>query len=553
MCQKLQATTADILIAFQTRPGVDSDSIINAGEASVKGSTTKIKPQGKGFYGFKMQPGSTTVMQLFGTDYHVYYQDKDELETAAEDVLAITNWKVAGDKAKRQGTQRRLQMLGYYNGQVDKKMGKGSEYGILGFQADNKLRTDGDVGSKTRRKLDDVVEKKNKTGEVYISRRALIRFDWAPHRTRTDIYYGWPKRQAPMVDDRGFVKVKSHGIELYGPVICVQRKTSFRVKVIREFVDENATLIATSDDENLVEIKSTSPLPKGEKFILNMASKDPGRKPKSTSVKIKYKSGDTETEIASLQVIVMPFKVVKARLYWVTIKDSTGTSITCAGTPAGSTTKADKDKLAAYKRSFRTVKALCRSIWRHYGIYIKFLPDRSKTVTLSKAGRLSKPYKTEFNKMINAKDDSGNSSSKSEINVLVVHSIEAYLGLGYDAVDYKWPNGIVFLKGTDGVLETAKTMAHELGHFFSLANCIGTKKYIHADDDPNAKNKKTDLWTVSKLMYSYAKHKRPINPGLGYKRSGGKVTIRNLPSDPTDNEVYNANKWARNAKFYCKP
>jgi len=557
--QKLQATTADVLIAFQTRGGVDSDSIINAGEATIKGTTKKIKPQGKGYYGFKMEEdtvvsASVVVMRLLGTDYYVLYQSQDELEYAPEGVLAITNWKVTGNKATRAGQQRRLQMLGYYSGQVDKKFGKNSELGVLNFQADNKLRTDGEPGAKTQKKLDDVVEKENKTGNVYISRRKLLSFDWAPHPTNAKISKGSPKRQAPPVDDRGFKKVKSDGINLHGPAVCVQLKTEFRVKVIREFIAEDANLVATSDDTNLVEITSSMPLPKKEKFLLQMKSKDPGRKPKATSVKIKYKKGDQEIEVGSLQVIVMPLKIIKARLYWVTIKDATGASITPAGTPGGSTTKAHKDTLAAYQRSFSRIKVLTRSILRNYGIYLKFLSDRSKTVTLSKAGRISEAagFKTEFNKVINTNDDKGNASSKTEINICVVNAIDKYIGLGYDAVDYKWPNGVLTTKYL-GSLQSAWVMAHEIGHFLSLANCIGTKKYIHADDDPSAKNKKKDLWTVAKLMYYALGHVRPYDLGFGYKRSGIKLTIRDLPSDPTDNEVYNANKWARNAKFYCKP
>ena len=558
MCQKLQATTADILIAFQTRAGVDADSIINGGEASIKGSATKIKPQGKGYYGFKIQPGTTTVMQLFGSDYHVGYQTEDELEKADKDKLAITGWKVAGDKAKLTGTQRRLQLLGYYyNGRVDGKKGKGTEYAVLNFQADNKLRTDGEIGSKTKNKLDDITENKNKSGEVYIARRSLIRFDWAPHSKKPKVYYGWPKVQAPMVDDRGFVKVKSNGIDLHGPVISVQRKTSFRVKVIREFIDKDATLIATSDDTNLVEIKSTLPLPKGEKFILSMASKDPGRKPKSTSVRIKYKHGDKEIEIASLQVVVMPLKVIKVRPCYVTVKDSTGASKTPAGTAGGSTDAVEVFTLNKYKKNFRMTKALARSILRHYGIYVKYLSERSKTVTLTTAGTLSKKgndfWRTEFNKIMNAKDSSGNASSKSEVNVFLVYDVEDARGLCWDAKRIKWPNGIVMMEDPEGILVTAWILAHELGHMLGLANYFITPTRAHADDDPDKDHKKKDLWTLARLMYAFTGHKRPYNLGFGYKKPAAKISIRNLPSDGTDNEAEHANSWARNSKFYCNP
>ena len=119
-------------------------------------------------------------------------------------------------------------------------------------------------------------------------------------------------------------------------------------------------------------------------------------------------------------------------------------------------------------------------------------------------------------------------------------------------MDYSWPNGVLATKHKT-VLDSAHVLAHEIGHFLSWANCIGAKKYIHADDDPDAAHKKTDLWSVAKLMYFNLFHKRPYNLGFGWKKVGIKVTIRNLPSDPTDNEVATGNKWARDAKFYCKP
>ncbi len=562
MTQKINATTADVLVAFQTRPGVDSDAIIKAGEATIKGTTTKIKPQGKGYYGFKMEADttvtvSTVTMRLLGTDYHVYYQEKDELETSAEDVFAITCWKEPGNEKKLPGIQRRLQMMGYYKGRVDAKRGNGTEFGILNFQADNKLRTDGEIGNKTRSKIKDITDKKNKSGQIYISRRSLIRFDWAPHSKNAKLSYGWPQRYAPMIDDRGSVKVKSAGINLHGPVVSVQVKTWFRVKVIREFIDKNATLIATSDDTNLVEIKSPSPLPKEEMFILKMASKDPGRKPKATSVRIKYKQGDKETEIASLQVIVTPVKIIKVRPCYVTVKDSTGASKTPAGTAGGSTDAAEVFALNKFKKDFRMVKALARSILRHYGIYVKYLAERNKTVTLSKAGTLSKKgddhWRTEFNKIMNTKDSSNKASSKSEVNVFLVYDVEDARGLCWDAKRIKWPNGIVMMEDPEGVMVSAWILAHELGHMLGLANFFINPTRAHADDDPDEKHKRNDLWTVSRLMYALTGHKRPYNPGFGYKKPGGKVSIRNLPSDGTDDEMKHANSWARNSKFYCNP
>ena len=56
----------------------------------------------------------------------------DEKEKADKKCFALTGWKVTGDKTKLMGAQRRLQLLGYYyNGRVDDKGGKLTEYAAL--------------------------------------------------------------------------------------------------------------------------------------------------------------------------------------------------------------------------------------------------------------------------------------------------------------------------------------------------------------------------------------------------------------------------------------
>ena len=60
--QKLEATTAEVLLAFQTCPGVDSANIIDGGPALVKdasGRSHSTKPQGSGYYGLKIGVGGT--------------------------------------------------------------------------------------------------------------------------------------------------------------------------------------------------------------------------------------------------------------------------------------------------------------------------------------------------------------------------------------------------------------------------------------------------------------------------------------------------------------
>ena len=174
MTQKLKAITADFLICFQTSPGIDANTIINGGDGKITGSKTTVKPQGKGYYGFKMAKGTTCEFELFDTKYTVSCPPKPDTDNVITNDFRFTNW---GDLAKDKKTaciQRSLEVLGYYTGQVDDTRGEKTERAVLNIQADNKLRTDGVVGPKTLQKLKDVLNK-NKSGKVPILRKNLMR------------------------------------------------------------------------------------------------------------------------------------------------------------------------------------------------------------------------------------------------------------------------------------------------------------------------------------------------------------------------------------------
>jgi hypothetical protein len=84
----------------------------------------------------------------------------------------------------------------------------------------------------------------------------------------------------------------------------------------------------------------------------------------------------------------------------------------------------------------------------------------------------------------------------------------------------------------------------------------------HADDDPSDANKKEDIWSLRKLMYSY----NPYNPtragdawaqnvGYGQHLRGSMVTLRNLSNDNnTDDECKKARDYASTpAQVYHNP
>jgi hypothetical protein len=110
-------------------------------------------------------------------------------------------------------------------------------------------------------------------------------------------------------------------------------------------------------------------------------------------------------------------------------------------------------------------------------------------------------------------------------------------------------------------VEIGRTLAHEMGHFLGLANAFVNPSFTHSEDDPNAANKKRDIWSLRRLMFGGW----PTNPdvraadawahnnGYGQGNKGSMVSVRNLPADHTDNECANARRHAVSRRFYRNP
>lgn len=282
MTQEAEATTADILVSFQKRPGIDSDDIINAGNATlyVDGGNRAVRPSRRGVYTFNVSPGRYVRFRQFDTDYVLKYQDNLELEDtnlaplrtrfSADSHIFLSAWQTLGPitgqeaasslfaDASLGAVQRRLQLLGYYPGLVDNARGALTAHAILAFQADNDLLDDCLVGTNSKRKLLDVGDDRNKTGraphETFIVRRTMVRFSRAPSRTDANLTNGWPRSVAPEPDNRGYKKVRTMGEREYGPAISVLRDRTFRVKVTRQNISNTAALVAKSSDEEVVRV-----------------------------------------------------------------------------------------------------------------------------------------------------------------------------------------------------------------------------------------------------------------------------------------------------------
>lgn len=564
MChQQVEATTADVLISFQKVPGVDAASIIDGGAATLEGSDTPVRPQGNGYYGLRMSAGSTSRLTFLGTTYVIRHIQGEVNEPDHGSDIVLASWETLGANdansgighAMQAGTQRRLQLLGYYTGKVDGIMGKKSEVAILRFQADNNLRTDAEVGSNTRTALNTVTTNDNTTDSTHIVRRSLIRFERAPHRTNATRTHGRPRSTAPDPDYRGFIEVPTVGTDLKGPAVSMARETNFRIKVIRECIADDVTLVATSEDESLVRVRSAGPLPNERQMILQLrAEAIEGRNPRNTSVKINVRRGEDLTEIASLQVVVLPLITKEIRPYWVTIDGAAhivnGANLSGPTAPVGTRGNIES-----------AIDAANNILWSH-GLYFRRLGWREKSVTLSHAGQITwANVVAEYRTINEANDSAGHATEDDKINLYIVRNIDGALGMSFSTRRYDWPYIGIAVRSTGGLknttpVEIGQTIAHELGHFMGLSDYFVTPPLAHSEDDPNDSNKKTDIWSLKRMMYgSWPTGARPAdgwahNPGYGNDNGGGMISIRNLPADRTDNECALARRHTASADFY---
>lgn len=101
MALTLNAVIADAIVGFQTIPGIDATSLIQAGSAkkiNADGTTTDIPPQGGGFYCFSMGADASLDFILFGTKYTLQHHSAANRENIPAGSFTIAFWKDFGVK-----------------------------------------------------------------------------------------------------------------------------------------------------------------------------------------------------------------------------------------------------------------------------------------------------------------------------------------------------------------------------------------------------------------------------------------------------------------------
>ncbi len=554
MVQTVQAVTADALACFQSRPGREAAAVINLPQIRVDGIVNPVRPV-NGRFAFRVRPGGSCVAHAFDTTYTIKHMPDEDLEPAPAQGFQIAAWTELGDledadRATRlAAVQRHLQILGYYTGHVDGIMGPLTERAILGFQADNNLRTDGVFeGLAAVNTRNAITREVNhcRTGNAYIVHRQLIRFTRAPSDQNATATSGRPFKEAPEVDDRGWIQTTSAGIDnLRGPVVSMARQTTFRVKVVREFISNRAVLTVASADTSLVEVVDTV-LPAQREMVLHLKAKSPGRAPRSTTVEVRCKAGAREVVLATLNVVVLPLLMPFVRLFWVSIADAAGNNPT---PPAGA--------LADYQ----AILDIANQILWPCGISFRQLQSRTKRIRLGTAGRVSADVNDsnypEFTTMANAVDTANRADTTDCLNIYLVRNIEGANGETFMPLIHGGPFGIMLKMGAGGRVGAGIDLAHEMGHFMGLSVLTGAVK-PHVEDDPDANHKKKDIWSIRRLMFG----NWPADPdvragdawaqdvGYGNNQYGAQLSVRHLPQDATDDECLRIRNRIGNNHFY---
>jgi hypothetical protein len=358
---------------------------------------------------------------------------------------------------------------------------------------------------------------------------------------------GFSELDAPDIDDRGYVMGTRPGTwgktTLQGPMVGLTVGDEVRLKVLREDIDSTAILFATSTDTTLIEISD----PKdggsiGDDGIFKIKGiKDVANQGVAVQVRLGTATGPIIGEIEPH--IFNPFRI-PITVHMVQIDDATTT-----GTVPDQPIQRIIDRMKA--------------IWRPCGVEIEF--DSSKTpvvndrIKLSVADQVKDPDDdkwAEVKKVLGLQRQRlklGPGNRDRSVNWYIIgdfsDSTTVGLGVRRDLADqlktdpgiFTTANGVTDDKEIERV---ARTVAHEIGHFFTL-------KHVQ---EQNAKTAVQDTYGLRQLMWPLSfmgkvaatagltATPRVADVGYGDKVRGCLITLKNHAGHKTDGECASARK-----------
>jgi len=380
-----------------------------------------------------------------------------------------------------------------------------------------------------------------------IERIIPIKFERSTNAVAAGVY-------APDIDDRGYT-------HYHGPVVGTCRSDKVQVDVIREQIDNNTVLYATSADTSKVTISPSSrELKKGNRAKLQFTA---GATDGEYKIEIRAQALDGPV-IAELTVLISEIMSIDCAVHRTAIyapPANRGAANTTTRTMAGI-----NDLMAEVNKQ-----------WRPMGVQFNVTHRKDDTNLTNQVARngVNPTNGTLLTPVFGSGIANENftrlmatNKVNNRLNIYFVRSIQAanpgggagpnYVGFG--SAHHK---GLV-VSDNIGDLETeAHTVSHELGHILTLAAMGHTNQYdAHSDDDPQwdatIANRRHDLWSRRRLMYYMVGLQAAertgaggrydfdgIDVGYGNGRSGHMLTIKNLANDSTDNEYTDARNQAR--------
>lgn len=370
--------------------------------------------------------------------------------------------------------------------------------------------------------------------QVYKTQRVcLVRF-----RRQGD---GIPKAKYPGIDDRGCFRSGTFGIDR-GPVVSLMQSSDaakpdddVHVQLLRERIDKNAPLFATSSDPSVMTVGNSGELPKDYSISLQIRGiKGSGTAtPNIAQLRIHYGS-PTGVVIGELSVWVFTRLPINITPHRVTLTDANnGRSVS--------------------RVDINAVIKLAEVIWKPYGIAFRVSQIRETSVTVANAASI--PWsQAEFERLFTANFQAGTINAyfvkETDNNVLGYGVARAFLstyGLtnpGILMADQTTASGsAVVTSRVNDIYYFANDVAHEIGHFLKLAHVDNRSPDSTSTSVAVQNNFRDDTWARRNLMHVYnesgfTNNRPPGSPretgyavapnsgGMGYR--GALVTLKDL-------------------------
>lgn len=358
------------------------------------------------------------------------------------------------------------------------------------------------------------------------------------------------RRDSPEIDDRGYFirRTSAWGAATTrGPMFGVLRGNTVKVRVMREDIDDTAPLFATSDQPTILEIKNTdAQIPADGELQVE------GKARGTATIHVRLGSV-TGPILADCDVRVHTRLRVKIQPWMVRIDTTTAT---------GATPATDLD--AMFQR--------CRAIWRPAGIDFTLGTAQNVNVqlasnTLNSFNVITGNWRNESAQLL-ALQAAGGPVEKA-VHWFIIDRFAASatlspvgLGISRQTANAGPPviphTGIVTsVRDTGGNLRdteaTARTLAHEIGHFFRLPHARGR------DSTPNPPGPAKDTFARRQLMFPISNLSggtsglavpRFDNVGYGDTIRGCLITMKELEHYANDGEVAVARNAIQNDTWF---